>query len=374
VRHLTRLFVLPLLATLVGVTGAGIAPAGTVEDEWAFVRQINQVRAQAGRPPLGVYGPIRDIARNWAGTMASQNRLYHNPNLVAQVSAVAPDWREMGENIAYGDSVGAMHQAFMTSPPHKANILGDYNYVGVGVSYRNGTIWTSHVFLKASPGKPVLTEASSPIDQHYNALGGPSSFLGQPVTAETPTPDNSGRYRHYQGGSIYWSPATGAWEVHGAIRQEWSSLGWEQGFLRFPYTDETATPDGTGRYNHFQGGSIYWSLASGAHEVHGAIRDKWASLGWEQGFLRLPTSDELAVTGGRASYFQGGRVYWSVATGAREVHETILSRYLSAGGPNSALKLPTTDEYSVPGGRQSEFQGGSIYWNAATGATTLTLK
>jgi LGFP repeat/Cysteine-rich secretory protein family len=373
-RRVIRLLVLPLLVTLVGATGAGTAPAGTVEDEWAFVRQINQSRAQAGLPPLGVFGPIRDIARNQANAMASQNRLFHNPNLVAQVAGVAPDWQRVGENIAYGGDVPGMHNMLMNSAPHRANILGDYNYVGVGVSYRDGTIWTAHVFLKASPGKPVLTEGSSPIDQKYQSLGGGGSFLGQPVTVEQSAPDYSGRYRHYQGGSIYWSSASGAHEVHGAIRDKWAGLRWEQGFLRYPTTDELRTPDGIGRFNHFQGGSIYWTPATWSHEVHGAIRDKWASLGWERGFLRYPTSDEVAVTGGRASYFQGGQVYWSAVTGPHEVHGAILSRYLSLGGPGSALKLPTTDEYGVSGGRRSDFQGGSIHWNASTGAVTVTYR
>src|SRR5664280_1669767 len=66
------------------------------------------------------------------------------------------------------------------------------------------------------------------------------------------------------------STATGAHEVHGAIREIWHGLGWEQSFLGYPLTDETVLARDNGRYNHFQGGSIYWSPATGAHEVHGA--------------------------------------------------------------------------------------------------------
>ena len=95
----------------------------------------------------------------------------------------------------------------------------------------------------------------SAIDDKYAALGGAASFLGTPTTTETSTPDGKGRYRHFQGGSIYWSPETPAREVHGLIRQKWSELGWERSHLGYPLTDETPTPDGKGRYNHFQGGS-----------------------------------------------------------------------------------------------------------------------
>jgi uncharacterized protein with LGFP repeats len=44
----------------------------------------------------------------------------------------------------------------------------------------------------------------SAISDKYNALGGNGGFLGSPKGAESPTPDGIGRFRHYQFGSIYW--------------------------------------------------------------------------------------------------------------------------------------------------------------------------
>ncbi|MCF6514561.1 hypothetical protein E9564_22800, partial [Blastococcus sp. MG754427] len=75
----------------------------------------------------------------------------------------------------------------------------------------------------------------------------------------------------FQGGSIYWSPDTGAHEIHGPIYDTWATLGWENSHLGFPTTNQTSTPDVDGAYNHFQGGSIYWSPDTGAHEIHGPI-------------------------------------------------------------------------------------------------------
>ncbi|MGO4859079.1 LGFP repeat-containing protein, partial [Arthrobacter sp. 2MCAF14] len=78
------------------------------------------------------------------------------------------------------------------------------------------------------------------------------------------------------------------------------------------------TPDGVGQYTHFTGSggsSIYWSPATGAHEVQGAIRAKWAALGWEQGRLGYPLTDEYAVPVGRESDFGGGRLTWNSQTG-----------------------------------------------------------
>jgi hypothetical protein len=88
--------------------------------------------------------------------------------------------------------------------------------------------------------------------------------------------------------------SAGAYEVHGAIRAKYLALGAEASILGYPRTDETGAPDGVGRFNHFQGGSIYWTPGTFAHEVHGLIRDRWASLGWERNAqLGYPITDEL---------------------------------------------------------------------------------
>jgi len=153
------------------------------------------------------------------------------------------------------------------------------------------------------------------IRDRWLSLGGPTGFLGAPLTDELTTPDGHSRFTLFQNGSIYWNPATGAQEVHGAIRSEWGSLGYETGFLGLPTTNENTTPNGVGRYNHFQGGSVYYAPATGTHEVHGAIRDAWAAQGWEAGSLGFPVSDEHAVPGGRASSFQGGTLTYNFAAG-----------------------------------------------------------
>ncbi|OUJ75795.1 LGFP repeat-containing protein [Hymenobacter crusticola] len=164
---------------------------------------------------------------------------------------------------------------------------------------------------------PTPFSVGGAIGSKWAALGGAASFLGQPTTNELSTPDGVGRFNHFQGGSIYWTPQLGAHEIHGSIRDKWASIGWERSGLGYPITDETTTPDKIGRFNHFQGGSIYWSPQTGAHLIYGAIRDKWASLGWERSALGYPTSDELDNPGGgRVNQFQRGRIVWTPAGGA----------------------------------------------------------
>jgi uncharacterized protein with LGFP repeats len=145
-------------------------------------------------------------------------------------------------------------------------------------------------------------------------------WIGGPVdegagSGEMAMPDGRGRARDFEHGSIYWTPQTGAHEVHGDIRVKWSQLGGTSRFLGYPQTDETGCPDGQGRFNHFEGGSIYWRSDIGPHEVHGAIRDLWAQMGWERGRLGYPLSDEHNFQSGRASTFQHGTITWTPTGG-----------------------------------------------------------
>ncbi|MFY0573874.1 LGFP repeat-containing protein [Cystobacter fuscus] len=171
-----------------------------------------------------------------------------------------------------------------------------------------------------------------------------------------------GRYNHFERGSIYWTPATGARVVMGSIRVKWEQLGWERSVLGYPITDEMTTPDMVGRYNHFEQGSIYWTPETGAHEVHHLIREKWAALGWEKSPLGYPTTDEMTTpdTVGRYNHFQNGSIYWTPTTGAHEVRGLIRDKWSSLGWEKSPVGYPVSDEYAVTGGRESEFQKGFL--------------
>ncbi|MEU8678673.1 hypothetical protein [Streptomyces sp. NPDC048560] len=153
-------------------------------------------------------------------------------------------------------------------------------------------------------------------------------WIGPPFDAgagpnEGPNPDGRGASRDYQHGTIYWSPGTGAMEVHGDIRVHYAQLGGSGGFLGYPVTDELGCPDGVGRFNHFEGGSIYWTPRTGAKEVHGAIRDLWSSMGWERCFLGYPTTDETGTSDGRQSRFEHGHISWT-PTGGALAHRSVL--------------------------------------------------
>lgn len=104
----------------------------------------------------------------------------------------------------------------------------------------------------------------SPIDTKYGELGGNQSPLGPPIEPEQPTPDGIGRYRRFKCGNIYWSPAYGAHEVHGAILREYEKQGETKSMLGFPITDQAALVGVSGGViSNFQGGNIIYDPSKG---------------------------------------------------------------------------------------------------------------
>jgi len=164
-------------------------------------------------------------------------------------------------------------------------------------------------------------EAKMAIDQKYMEIGGETGL----PTDMTQRATGEGWLRHYKNGVIYFRPGHPAYWVHGAILGKYHALGETASFLGYPLTDELVAPDGVGRYTHFQNGSIYWSPATGAAAVSGAIRDHWAELGWETSWLGYPRADEGDFPeGGRVSAFERGAIYWWADTGPRALNDIVV--------------------------------------------------
>lgn len=81
------------------------------------------------------------------------------------------------------------------------------------------------------------------IEKRYLAMGGPGGSLGCPVTGELVNPDGVGRRTQFEHGTIYWSPATGAWPVWGDIGEYWCWQGCEAGWMGYPTSYEYVVGD-----------------------------------------------------------------------------------------------------------------------------------
>lgn len=171
------LLVVSLVAGVCGLVGAA-SPAGAATtsgaDEVELLQLHNEARASAGLPRVADDIAAREVARNWARTMADSAHLRHNPNVANDVSAwVTRDWTVIGENVGRGPSARVLHDAFMGSTGHRNNILGDFNRVGVGAARDGGgQLWVTVVFIKG-PGMPVVPAST------WAPFGNPYAFAEQ---------------------------------------------------------------------------------------------------------------------------------------------------------------------------------------------------
>lgn len=132
-------------------------------------------------------------------------------------------------------------------------------------------------------------------DHNYEA-----GWLKYPLSDEILLPDG-GRRQEFEGGAIYVSAqnAIGSAIRNGAIRDKWNSVGGQApggSLLGYITGDEIGLPDGVGSMARFEFGVIYWSPATNAHIVRGAILHRWADVGYEQGVFGYPIAEQVDVS------------------------------------------------------------------------------
>ncbi|QBJ96691.1 esterase [Rhodococcus sp. ABRD24] len=250
---------------------------------------------------------------------------------------------------------GAIAGVANSSPWIGDCLTGEYGVPGgIAQDYRFGRIFFSN---------PTGTHAvAGRVGGAYQNAGGPGGVLGLPTTGELGTPDGRGRFNHFQKGSIYWTPQTGGYAVSGAIKDEWAKQGYEKGPLGYPTADQIKTPGKDGLVQGFEIGAMYWSPQTGANAVQGMIMKKYGELNWENGWLGFPQTSEIKVKdNGRFNQFQNGNIYWSPGTGAWSVKNgPIFDAWKSVDYENGRIGFPISDQFDVPGGVEQRFQRGVI--------------
>ena len=110
----------------------------------------NNSRATYGLPPLVWNGQLGCLATAWSQYLASTNNFFHRDLNSVITSPGYRGYHTLGENILRGPASMSgpdMHNAWMNSPDHRANILsGAYSSVGIGLAYANGQVWATENF------------------------------------------------------------------------------------------------------------------------------------------------------------------------------------------------------------------------------------
>jgi len=146
-----------LLASLATVS-LGLSAGADSASEAGFLAKINASRSANGLAPLSVDGGLRNHARVHTQDMMDAGNIYHSTSAELK-AAGGSGWSKLGENVGRGGTVDSLHTAFMNSPGHKANILGDYNYAGIGTGTLEGVLYVTVVFMKKGGGATTTTTA-----------------------------------------------------------------------------------------------------------------------------------------------------------------------------------------------------------------------
>lgn len=120
---------------------AETAPTEISSNERALFDSLNHERASRGLSALHWDARLASAAQLHAQRMAGANNLSHQlpgePELLARLAAAGAKFSGIAENIAEGSDVPLIHDGWMHSPGHRANIL-DPQSTAVGIAVVRG--------------------------------------------------------------------------------------------------------------------------------------------------------------------------------------------------------------------------------------------
>ena len=145
-----RVVRLALACTLVaGLIGAGVPASGgaRVDDRDGMYRLTNEDRLQRSIRSLDLHRRMSELARRHSEKMAARGELFHTQDPVSTYLH-GRGWRIWGENVGVtGGSLSGLETAFMSSTPHRHNILNNrFHDVAVGVARADGQVWVTVFF------------------------------------------------------------------------------------------------------------------------------------------------------------------------------------------------------------------------------------
>lgn len=110
--------------------------------EWKLFNSVNEERKATGLAPLRWDEHLATAARRHAAEMAKRNAISHEfpgeASLPIRITRAGVHFSAIAENVAEAPGVSRIHELWMHSPGHRANILDkQMDALGVAVIERN---------------------------------------------------------------------------------------------------------------------------------------------------------------------------------------------------------------------------------------------
>lgn len=140
-----------LLSSMAGMPES--PKAGSVAEQYLF-SAANAEREQRGLPPLRWDETLHRAAERHAGEMAARESISHQYagelDLAERGRVAGAKFTVISENVAEAWSAPEIHDAWMHSPGHRANLLdARVNSVGISVVRRGGQLYAVEDFDRA---------------------------------------------------------------------------------------------------------------------------------------------------------------------------------------------------------------------------------
>lgn len=131
------------------VLWAGPPASADVASEFEMVELVKEVRREAGLSELQIYWDLVDDAQSHAAAMAAAGAIFHMDGLGGVLTS---GWFALAENVGTATSVEKVLEAFLGSSAHRANILGDFSYIGVGTAWSGANVYVDVIFMRGPAG------------------------------------------------------------------------------------------------------------------------------------------------------------------------------------------------------------------------------
>ena len=117
-------------APRVAVVQLAAAPADVDAARAVILSETNAARAAAGLAPLAEHGDLNAIAQGCSDVQAANGVMAHCADYYTRFPV---GWTNAAENVAFGQSVDDVVDAWLASPGHRANILNPaLTHIGIG--------------------------------------------------------------------------------------------------------------------------------------------------------------------------------------------------------------------------------------------------
>ncbi|VEG54039.1 LGFP repeat-containing protein [Mycolicibacterium aurum] len=251
---------------------------------------------------------------------------------------------------------------------------------------------TALLLAPSATAQPEV-DANNAITAAWQAGGGDTGPLGPRLGDVYPV--GEGFAQNFASGKMFFTPATGAHSMQGAILEKYESAGGAaDSDLGFPKIDEGPGRAPDSRNSTFSAPDnpvIFWTPATGARVVRGPINAAWDKLGGSSGVLGVPAEDETYDGSTVSQKFTGGQLTYDSRTKTFTTVPPELAGQLTdlavpddpvaainaarraAGGPLGPLGAAEGEPYEIgDSGMGQDFVNGSIFYSPDTGANVVT--